>query len=151
AAKPEMPKPAPELQQYKMMIGNWKCEGKGTMMGKEMKATSTYKAAWDLDNYWVIAHFEGKAQGMPGSHKGIDFYGYDPASKMYVVMSVDNMGGSSTAKSKGWEGDKQEWTGKGQMMGKESDVKWTVTKKTDKEITISGTFGTDSFEETCKK
>src|SRR5262249_25555086 len=114
AAKPEMPKPAPELQQYKMMIGNWKCEGKGTMVGKEMKATSTYKAAWDLDNYWVIAHFEGKAQGMPGSHKGIDFYGYDPASKMYVVMSVDNMGGSSTAKSKGWEGDKQEWTGKGQ-------------------------------------
>ncbi len=150
-AKPEMPKPAPELQQYKQMIGSWKCEGKGTMMGKEMKVSGTYKAAWDLDNYWVVAHFEGKAQGMPGSHKGMDFYTYDSASKMYIVMGVDNMGGWSMAKSKGWEGDKQEWAGKGQMMGKESDITWTVTKKGDKEITISGGMGDEKFEETCKK
>jgi hypothetical protein len=153
AAKPEMaaPKPAPELQQYKMMIGSWKCEGKGSMGGHDMKVTGTYKAAWDLDNNWVIAHFEGKAQGMPGSHKGMDIYGYDAATKMYVVSGYDNFGGWSTATSKGWEGDKQEWAGKGQMMGKEADTKWTVTKKGDKEITISGSMGGDSFEETCKK
>src|SRR5215470_16389144 len=114
-AKPEMamPKPAAELQQYKMMIGSWKCEGKGTMMGKEMKMTGSYKAAWDLDNNFVIAHFEGKAQGMPGSHKGMDIYGYDAGSKMYTVAGFDNTGGWSHATSKGWEGDKQEWAGKG--------------------------------------
>jgi hypothetical protein len=144
-------KPDPALQQYKGMIGNWKCEGKGSMMGKELKMTGTYKAAWDLDNYWLVAHFEGKAQGMPGSHKGMDIYGYDPASKMYVVTGVDNMGGWSMAKSKGWEGDKQEWAGQGNMMGKQSDVKWTVTRKGDKEVTLSGSMGTDTWEETCKK
>jgi len=81
----------------------------------------------------------------------MDFYSYDPSSKMFVVMGVDNMGGWSMAKSKGWEGDKQEWAGKGQMMGKDVDIKWTVTKKGEKEITVSGGMGTDSFEETCKK
>jgi hypothetical protein len=153
-AKPaagEAMKPAPELQQYKGMIGSWKCEGKGSMMGKELKMSGTYKAAWDLDNFWVIAHFEGKAAGMPGSHKGMDIYGYDSAQKMFVVTGVDNMGGWSQAKSKGWEGDKQEWAGQGYMMGKQADVKWTVTKKGDKEITLSGSMGTDSWEETCKK
>ncbi len=151
-AAPEMGKPAAELQQYKMMIGDWKCAGKGTMGGKEMKGTSTYKAAWDLDGHWVVAHFEGKMEGMPGAHKGLDVYGWDPINKMYVSISVDNMGGWSMSKSKGWEGDKQEWAGKGMMMGKESDMKWTVTKKGDKEITINGTMGTDmSFEDNCKK
>jgi uncharacterized protein DUF1579 len=147
----DMMKPAPELAQYKLMIGNWKCSGKGNMMGKEMKMTGSYNAAWEMDNHWVLAHFEGKAEGMPGSHKGVDVYGYDAASKMYTVNGYDNMGGWSTAKSKGWEGDKQEWTGRGSMMGKEADTKWTVTKKSDKEITISGSMGGDNFEETCKK
>jgi hypothetical protein len=153
AKPPEMaaPKPAPELQQYKMMIGNWKCQGKGTMMGKEMKMTGSYKAAWDLDNYWVVAHLESKAAGMPGSLKGTDLYSYDATNKMYIVMSVDNMGGWAMAKSKGWEGDKQEWAGKGTMMGKEQDMKYTVTKKGDKEITIAGGMGADTFEQTCKK
>src|SRR6266581_4702864 len=88
------------------------------------KKPADYKAAWDLDGHWVVAHFEGKMEGMPGAHKGLDVYGWDPINKMYVSISVDNMGGWSMSKSKGWEGDKQEWAGKGMMMGKESDMKW---------------------------
>src|SRR5262249_6166955 len=79
AAAEKPPGPAPELKkEYEPMIGNWKCTGKGTMMGKEMTSTGTYKAAWDLDNNVVVAHFEEKAKGMPGEHKGMDVYTYDP-------------------------------------------------------------------------
>jgi hypothetical protein len=70
---------------------------------------------------------------------------------MFTSAGFDNFGSSTRAQSKGWEGDKQEWTGKGTMMGKETDMKWTVTKKSDKEITISGGMGADVFEQTCKK
>ena len=94
-------KPAAELQQYKKMIGTWTCEGKMTM------------AAWDLDNRWVVAHFDGKAAGMPGTHTGMDLYGWDPVSKMYIAIGVDSFGGMMSSKSKGWEGDKQECTGTG--------------------------------------
>src|SRR5215470_15047835 len=151
AQAPEDMKPAPELQQYKQMIGTWKCEGKMTMGGKEIKTTGTYKAAWDLDNRWVVAHFDGKAAGMPGSHKGMDLYGWDPVSKMYVSIGFDNFGGMMTSKSKGWEGDKQEWAGTGTMMGKSVDSKWTVTKKSDKEFDLAGTEGEDKWEAACKK
>ncbi len=150
AEKP--PGPAPELKkEYESMIGSWKCAGKGTMMGKEMTSTGTYKAAWDLDGNVVVAHFEAKAAGMPGAHKGMDVYSYDPSSKMFVSIGFDNMGGSSQAKSKGMQGDSEEWTGTGTMMGKQMDLKWTVTTKGAKEVTIKGTMGTDTFEETCKK
>jgi Protein of unknown function (DUF1579) len=151
AQSPDDMKPAPELQAYKSMIGVWRCEGKMTMGGKEMKTTGQYRAAWDLDNRWVIAHFDGKAAGMPGSHKGLDLYGYDPVSKMYVSVGFDNFGGMMTSKSKGWEGDKEEWSGSGTMMGKSVDAKWTVTKKSDKEFLLAGNEGTDTWEADCKK
>jgi hypothetical protein len=61
------------------------------------------------------------------------------------------MGGFAMAKSKGWEGDKQEWAGKSTMGGKESDIKWTVTRKGDKEVTLVGSAGADSWEDHCKK
>src|SRR5215471_20009015 len=116
----DMMKPAPELQQYKSMIGNWKCDGNASMGGQKIKTTGTYKAQWDLDNHFVVAHFEGKAAGMPGTHKGTDVYGYDPASKQYVQYGFDSFGMISKATSKGWEGDKQEWTGTATAMGKEA-------------------------------
>jgi hypothetical protein len=147
----DMMKPPAELQQYKSMIGTWKCDGQLTMQGKATKTTGTYKAAWDLDNHFVVAHFEGKAAGMPGSHKGTDIYGYDTTNKTYVQYGFDSFGMISKSTSKGWEGDKQEWTGTASAMGQEMPMKTTVTKKGDKEITLSGGMGGDAWEATCKK
>jgi hypothetical protein len=150
--KPPEMKPAPELKaEYGGMIGTWKCNGKGSMGGHEMKSTGTYKAEWGLDNYWVVAKAEEKMVGMPMSHKSIDIYGYDATTKEFTQLSVDNMGGWSMTKSKGWQGDSEEWVGTGNMMGKTSEVKWSITKKGDKEVTVKGTMGTDSFEDNCKK
>jgi hypothetical protein len=152
AKPPEPGKPAPELkQEFAPMIGTWKCTGRFTMNGKEIKATGTYKAAWDLDNNVVVAHAEGKAEGMPGTHKEIAIYGYDPTTKTFYSFGSDNMGGWSMAKSKGWQGDTEEWTGNGVMMGKAMDQKFTITRKGDKEVALKGTAGTDTWEDNCKK
>jgi hypothetical protein len=151
-AKPPEMKPAPELKtEYQGMIGTWKCQGKGSFGGHEVKSTGTYKAEWALDNYYVVAKAEEKMVGMPGSHKGMDVYGYDPATKEFTQFGVDNMGGWQLTKSKGWQGDTEEWAGTGTMMGKTTDVKWSITKKGDKEVIVKGSMGTDSFEDDCKK
>src|SRR5262245_48214271 len=73
AAAMEMPKPAPELAQLNDMVGTWKCTGKGNMGGKEFETTGTMKAAWDLEKNWVVAKVDGKAKGMPGSHKEVSY------------------------------------------------------------------------------
>ena len=145
------PKPAPEMAQYKMLLGNWKCTGKMSMMGKEAETSGTYKAAVAHNGFWVVAQMTSSAKGMPGKYTGTDIYGWDPQQKQYVMYSIDNMGGSGAMMSKGWEGDKQEWTGKAQMMGQMMDMKQTVTKKSDKETAITGDGGGMHYEMTCKK
>src|SRR5262249_31939542 len=122
AAKPaEMkpPGPAPELkQEFAGMIGTWHCTGKFTMNRKQVNATGASEAAWALDTNVGVANAEGKAEGLPGTHKEIAIYGYDATTKMFYSFGTDNMGGWSMAKSKGWQGDTEEWAGNGVMMGK---------------------------------
>lgn len=92
---------------------------------------------------------------MPVAYKAVDYYNYDVGSKQFVMASFDNMGSWYNATSKGWEGDKMEWTGKARMMGMDADTKTTITKKSDKEVTLSGTTTApnykDTMEITCKK
>ena len=149
------PKPDPALDQYKGMAGTWKCEGKMNMGGGEISMKSTAKFAWDLDKFWMVGKFESaKTKGMP-QFRGTAYYGYDPTTKQYVELMVDNMGGWGRGTSKGREGDKEEWTGKGMMMGKEMEFKTTITYKGDKEVQISDSMGTApeamTSEMTCKK
>jgi hypothetical protein len=152
-------KPAAELEQLKGMIGSWKCSGKVTAMGQEMASESTSKSAWDLDNYWVVTNMaeKKKGKGKEPAYKAHDLTGYDAGAKMFVRMSVDNMGTSSTSTSKGWEGDKMEWAGNAKMMGKDVKLVETITKDaTGKQITIAGHYlaGADkpvAWNLTCKK
>src|SRR5436305_691803 len=60
AAKPSEgpPKPDAALQQYKGLVGTWKCDGKVTVLGKERPSKATMKVSWDLDGFWVNSRFE---------------------------------------------------------------------------------------------
>jgi hypothetical protein len=149
-------KPPAEMDQLKFMLGTWKCEGKMNMGGPDMPIKSTYKVAWDLDNMWLVGHVEGaKSKDMPRAFKATDFYNYDAGSKNYVQLSIDNMGGWGHSAAKGWEGDKQTWTGKANSMGHDVETKTIITKKSDKEVTLDmtesapGHNGTTTL--TCKK
>ena len=159
AAKPPemmMPKPAAELQQLKIMVGTWHCDGKGDMNGAPMSMKSTYRVALELDNFWLVGKLEGaKSKEMPTGYRSVDYYNYDVGSKMFVTASFDNTGAWSMATSKGWEGDKMEWTGKTHMMGMDADTKLVITKKSDKEVALVGSTTAQGFSEkmeiTCKK
>jgi len=156
---PPAPKPAAELDQLKMFEATWRCEGKQPAgpMGPEQDYKSTFKGKKDVDSFWISFEYgqkKSKAHPMPIMAKG--YIGYDPAAKRYVSMGVDNMGGSVTESSPGWEADKLTFTGDGQMGGQKISFRETYTKKGDKEMIWSGEMkmgkdwipvGTD----TCKK
>ena len=157
AKPPEMPSKAPaEMDAMKGMVGTWKCEGKMSGGGMDMPIKSTYKVAWEMDNMWLVGHVEGaKSKAMPRAYKGTDYYTYDPSTKDYVMLSLDNFGMWGRSTSKGWEGDKASWTGKAKMMGMEADTKTTVTRKGDKEVALemseTGGGQTSTVSITCKK
>jgi hypothetical protein len=156
---PPAPKPAAELDQLKMFEGTWRCDGKQPAgpMGPEQVYKSSFKGKKDVDSFWLAFEYaqkKSKVHNMPIMAKG--FLGYDPAAKKYVTMGVDNMGGSISESSPGWEGDKLVFSGDGQMGGQKISFRETYTKKSDKEMTWAGEMkmgkdwvnvGTD----TCKK
>ncbi|HTB57557.1 MAG TPA: DUF1579 family protein [Polyangia bacterium] len=156
---PPAPKPAAELEQLKLFEATWKCEGKQPAgpMGPEQDYKSTFKGKKDVESFWISFEYsqkKSKAHAMPVIAKG--YLGYDPAAKKYVSLGVDNMGGSVTESSPGWEADKLTFTGDGQMGGQKISFRETYTKKGDKEMIWSGEMkmgkdwipvGTD----TCKK
>jgi hypothetical protein len=156
---PPAPKPAVELDQLKMFEATWKCEGKQPAgpMGPEQDYKSTFKGKKDVESFWISFEYsqkKSKAHAMPVMAKG--YIGYDPAAKKYVSLGVDNMGGSVTESSPGWEADKLTFTGDGQMGGQKISFRETYTKKSDKEMIWSGEMkmgkdwipvGTD----TCKR
>ncbi len=156
---PPAPKPAAELEQLKMFEATWRCEGKQPAgpMGPEQDYKSTFKGKKDVDSFWIAFEYsqkKSKAHTMPIITKG--YVGYDPAAKKYVTLGVDNMGGSVTESSSGWEADKLTFTGDGQMGGQKISFRETYTKKGDKEMVWSGEMkmgkdwipvGTD----TCKR
>ena len=140
-AAPPAPKPAPELDQLKMFEATWKCDGKQPAgpMGPEQTYKSTFKGKKDVDNFWLAFEYsqkKSKTHPTPIAAKG--FLGYDPASKKYVTTGVDNMGGSISESSSGWEGDKLTFTGDGQMGGQKISFRETYTKKGDKAMTWTG-------------
>jgi len=156
---PPAPKPAAELDQLKSLEGSWRCDGKQPAgpFGPEQAYKSSFKMKKDIENFWIgfeYAQKKSKVHTLPVTAKG--YLGYDPATKKYVTMGVDNMGGSITESSTGWEGDKLVFAGDGQMGGQKVSFRETYLKKGDKEMTWTGEVkmgkewipvGTDS----CKK
>ena len=62
------------------------------MMGKEFKMTGTYKAAWDMDNNWVVAHEEGRARSVysflaPGRRMRLTFQPRADAEHLCVALA----------------------------------------------------------------
>ncbi len=152
----EEPKPAPELQELKGMIGSWKCDGKGTAGTETFPMKGTAKFTWDYGNFFVVASIVGpKSKDMPAGYKETDIYGYDPVAKQFVMNGFDSMGGMTSMTSKGWEGDSQTWTGKYKIAGHDMDSKLTVTRKGDKEVHLAGTETgggmTVTVDQTCKR
>lgn len=153
------PKPAPELEQLKVLEGHWRCDGRAPAgpSGPEHAYKSTWKFKRDLDNFWWAAEYQQtKAKNNPQPIKARGFLTYDPASKTFVMMGVDNMGGTSTESTAGWSGDVVTLAGDANLAGKKVPYREVITKKGTREFTWRGEMkiGGDWVtlgEDRCKK
>jgi hypothetical protein len=89
---PAMPKPAPEHEWLKQLVGEWTTEGE-CVAGPDqppikMKGTESVTA---VGGFWVRAANQGEIMGMP--FEGHLTLGYDAAKKHYVGSWIDNMSG----------------------------------------------------------
>jgi hypothetical protein len=159
AAPEGPPTPAAEMANLKAFDGSWTCEGKSeaSPLGPAGTSKGTVRSHSDLGGFWQSGMVKSTMSGMPGSMEGMFHMTYDPGSKQYVMLWVDNMGAYAHETASGWEGDKIAFTGDMAMGGKKMSVRDTFTKSADGsslthawEGQIDGKW-TALGSETCKK
>jgi uncharacterized protein DUF1579 len=155
---PPMPKPAPEMTQLDFFKGSWTCEGKtnASPMGPAGKFTSTANIQNNLGGFWQSGTIKGTMPNMPAM-EGMFHATYDPSAKQFVMLWVDNMGGSARSTSSGWQQDSMIYEGDMSMPGqKPAKGRDTFTKsgattmKHSWEVQMDGKW-TPLGEETCTK
>ena len=90
AAAQEAPKPGPEHDHLKRMVGTW--DTVMTAGGQESKGTATFKM--EVGGHWLVSTFEGELFGQKFHGKGLD--SYNAVKKNYVSVWVDSMSGYPT-------------------------------------------------------
>jgi hypothetical protein len=160
AQPPAMPQgPASELDAMKHLVGKWTCDDMSAMglapgtAPVKVKTEYEFKPALDKNWYWG-SFTEKKQKDFPGFH-GEAYAGYDAVQKKYIFLGFDNLGGwvnlSTTS-----GGDTLAWTGEGHLGPQSVPIKYTWTKKSDKEMTFTlelqqGGNWLKASEATCKK
>jgi hypothetical protein len=154
-----VPKPAPELDQMKILEGNWRCDGRApaSAAGPEHAYKSSWKFKRDLDNFWWAAEYQqkqGKAHPSPMKARG--YLTWDANTKSFVLVGMDNLGGTSTETTAGWAGDVFTLAGDASVGGKKIPYREIITKKGNREFTWRGEVKMDGDwvtlgEDRCKK
>jgi hypothetical protein len=136
ATPPAPPRPAPQLEQLKFFLGNWKCSGKQLatpMFGPEHAITGTASAKLESDGFWQeFTYEEKKTKDHPGL-KLVGLWGYDVGGKRFIRAAGSSMGGWDSATSVGFNAEKMVWTGDLSSPTGRMPFRQTFTKKSDKE------------------
>src|SRR6516165_10690511 len=103
-AQPPVPKPGPEHEVLKKMLGTWDVTMKGG--GMESKGTATYKE--DLGGLWLHGAIESEIGGMKFSGRGYDTY--DATKKKYIGVWMDSMTTSPMVMEGTWDAAKKTMT-----------------------------------------
>jgi hypothetical protein len=105
ATAQEMPKPGPEMDRVKFLIGTWTLNGeypKSSMVPQGGKSTGWYKGQLGPGGFSVIADFE--SDGPLGKEIGHQVFTWDPKQSVYTVVTVGNFPGAIIGKAH-WEGE----------------------------------------------
>lgn len=128
----EPPKPGPEFDHLKSLVGTWEAAVKSP--AGDSKGTMTYKM--ELGGLWLVGNFEGEFGGQKFEGKGLDTY--DATKKKYVSIWIDSMGTSPMTTEGTFDKDTKTMTMTGDMAGpdgKPTKVK-TVTTLKDKDNVV---------------
>jgi Protein of unknown function (DUF1579) len=107
----EPPKPGPEHEVLKILVGDWDLVLKGG--GMESKGTATYKL--DLGGLWLSSTFEGDIGGQKFQGHGMD--SYDAKKKKYVAAWFDSMSATPMFMEGTYDKDKKTLTMSGDGPG----------------------------------
>jgi hypothetical protein len=136
SAPPPPPKPAAQLDQLKLFLGNWKCSGKQfatPMFGPDHAFTGSASARMEADGFWQQwVYEEKKAKDHPGIRL-VGLWGWDSGGKRFIRAAGSSLGGWDSATSVGFNGDKMVWTGDLSSPAGRMPFRQTFTKKSDKE------------------
>lgn len=138
--QPSTPKPAPELEALKFLVGTFKCDGKaggGNTGVPEYAFKSTLKTRPDLNQFWLMTtHEEAKSKANPHGYRTIGHVGYDPSQKLFVRAFAASDGSYEQGTAKGWEDGKMVWTGEvlNQLGQAKLPFRHTFTKVGDTEM-----------------
>lgn len=121
----EMPKPGPEHEKLKEMVGTWDAVCKD-MQGKAFKGVSVAKV--DLGGFWVTSEFTAEIDGHRFTGRALD--GYDPTKKKYVSVWVDSMSPGVMVLEGGFDTDGKVLTMTGEGPSPEGKpVRYTMVSK----------------------
>jgi hypothetical protein len=107
----EFPKPGPEHEILKKLVGNWDLTMK--FGGAESKGKVTYKMV--LDGMWLESTLESDIFGMKFYGKGLD--SYDAKKKKYVSTWFDSMSASPMVMEGTYDKEKKTLTLEGEGPG----------------------------------
>ena len=133
----EAPKPGPEHEKLKELVGTWDAVVK--FGDQESKGTMKWKM--DLGGLWLVSEFEGEFAGGKFTGKGFD--SYDPIKKKYVGVWFDSMSTSPMVSEGTYDKDGKviTMTGEGPGQdGKPTKHKMTSDRK-DKDTVVFTMFG----------
>jgi hypothetical protein len=136
------PTPAPELlEAARTMRGTWKCTGTmfdmATMTQKPATATVTWKL--DLDSFWLVGTIAvKKSKDFPHPMKGTNYRAYNAATKQWVSVMVDNMGGYGTETAGAAANGVMTFEGESTMGAMKAAARDKEEIKSAKEMALSG-------------
>jgi hypothetical protein len=126
ATAQEAPKPGPEHEKLKAMVGDWDATVK--FGGGESKGKATWKL--DFGGFYLIEDFEGDFGGM--KFKGHGQTGYCPLKKTYLSTWIDNMSPSPMLMTGQFDKEGKTFTEEGEGPG--MDGKLTKFKSVSKMV-----------------
>ena len=138
AAAQEPPKPGPEHELLKKMVGTW--DVTMNVGGMEAKGTMVYKMV--LGGLWLSGDFEGEFGGSKFQGHGMD--SYDPVKKKYVSVFMDSMSTSPMVTEGTYDKEKKALTMAGDgpgMDGKPTKYKSVSEFPDDNTIVVTMSMG----------
>lgn len=151
--------PAEQKDAFKLFTGSWRCDGKAaTELAPEVPTRITL--GFKSDGRWLLVKIdEAKSKQHPHATSSNEVWGFSAALGGFVRNGADNQGGFYAGTSSGWVGDRLWWSTDSARGGKKVKLKDTITRVSDKELTLERAFdptGTGDglrvvYEGTCKR
>lgn len=134
---------------FKYYVGTWSCLG-GPTETPAVKATITAT----MDEGLLTQHLSVPAQGaMSAAFSQTFTVAYNPTSKVYNQVQIDNFGGWSASKASPWTGNTEDWTDVASADGKLGRAQTVRTDQNHYTVTgyASATATAPNFKATCER